>query len=648
MIAMNKPSYSAIMTHSPTKPVIVFVSSRRQTRLTSKDFISLCANGDNPRRFLHMPEVQMEQILATIKDPALKLSLQFGIGLHHAGIIDSDRKTVEELFYNSKIQVLIATSTLAWGVNLPAHLVVIKGTEFYDAKSKGYKDFPITDVLQMMGRAGRPQFDDSGVACVLVHDIKKNFYKKFLHQPFPVESSMHLCLEEHLNAEISSGTIKSKQDAMDWVTWTYLYRRVFKNPSFYGCEDYDEKSVNEFLSRLIEDALGRLIDGACVLDDEENHVIATPYGKIASHYYLKFTTMKTLKTRLNFQYEEKYFSKLLRILCDADEFAELPVRHNEDLLNMELGMQLPIPLMQKSDTSFDDPLAKYSFDSPHSKAFLLLQAHLSRFYSLPVSDYVTDTNTVLDQTIRIIQAMIDVAVFKGYLHLVRGIILLMQCIKQAVWDTDSCLLTLPHLSLDALKDSQDTEIQRLQSSLFPLINQNLSRTDSQTWFQRRFKDLDKSKINDITRVIEMIPFCDISIEVLDPTSKTDVKVKEGRWFVESEKKYSIKITASLVSIYSNQQGNRVRNDSIHAPHFHKLQTEGWFLIVGEEKRNSLHAFKRISPNLSKKKTEKIYLATTISHKFDGVGERDLNIYLDCDGYRGIDVMKILRATINPP
>ncbi|CAI2179343.1 18764_t:CDS:2 [Funneliformis geosporum] len=38
----------------------------------------------------------------------------------------------------------IATSTLAWDVNLLAHLVVIKGTKFYDAKSKGYIDFPIT------------------------------------------------------------------------------------------------------------------------------------------------------------------------------------------------------------------------------------------------------------------------------------------------------------------------------------------------------------------------------------------------------------------------------------------------------------------------------------------------------------------------
>ena len=61
---------------------------------------------------------------------------------------------------------------------------------------------PITDVLQMMGRAGRPQFDDHGVACVFVHDVKKHFYKKFLYEPFPVESGLLGGLPDHLNAEI--------------------------------------------------------------------------------------------------------------------------------------------------------------------------------------------------------------------------------------------------------------------------------------------------------------------------------------------------------------------------------------------------------------------------------------------------------------
>lgn len=67
--------------------------------------------------------------------------------MHHAGLIPSDRIIVEELFEASKIQVLVATSTLAWGVNFPAKLVIIKGTEFFDPKINGYKDMPISDIL---------------------------------------------------------------------------------------------------------------------------------------------------------------------------------------------------------------------------------------------------------------------------------------------------------------------------------------------------------------------------------------------------------------------------------------------------------------------------------------------------------------------
>lgn len=44
--------------------------------------------------------------------------------------------------------------------------------------------------VQMMGRAGRPQYDRHGVAVIMVHEPKKQFYKRFLYEPFPVESSL--------------------------------------------------------------------------------------------------------------------------------------------------------------------------------------------------------------------------------------------------------------------------------------------------------------------------------------------------------------------------------------------------------------------------------------------------------------------------
>lgn len=77
-------------------------------------------------------------------------------------------------------------------------------------------------------------------------------------------------------------------------------------------------------------------------------------------------------------------------LQDAEEYSELPVRHNEDQLNADLILKLPLEVN------------KYTLDDSHTKAFILLQCHLSHC-PLPMSDYITDTKSVMDQAIRILQ-----------------------------------------------------------------------------------------------------------------------------------------------------------------------------------------------------------------------------------------------------
>lgn len=332
MATMNRPTYQAIRQYSPCTPALIFVSSRRQTRITALDLIAFLAAEDNPKQFMHLPENEMEQILMGIKDVNLKLTLAFGIGLHHAGLQERDRKTVEELFLNRKIQILIATATLAWGVNLPAHLVIIKGTEYYDGKQKRYVDMPITDVLQMMGRAGRPQFGTEGIAVVLVHDVKKNFYKKFLYDPFPVESSLLNVLPDHINAEIVAGTVKTKQGILDYFTWTYFFRRLLRNPTFYDLDSIEPDDVNKYLSNLVQNVLDVLEGAGCVVCNEEERIIMpTSMGRISSYYYLSYQTMRhfadTLKFNMNFE-------EVLRAMCEAYEFNEHPVRHNEDKYNV--------------------------------------------------------------------------------------------------------------------------------------------------------------------------------------------------------------------------------------------------------------------------------------------------------------------------
>ena len=70
-----------------------------------------------------------------------------GIGIHHAGMLRSDRNLVERLFGEGLLKVLCCTATLAWGVNLPAHTVIIKGTQLYDAQKGAFTELGVCPFL---------------------------------------------------------------------------------------------------------------------------------------------------------------------------------------------------------------------------------------------------------------------------------------------------------------------------------------------------------------------------------------------------------------------------------------------------------------------------------------------------------------------
>lgn len=116
MASMNKPCYAAIKDHSPRQPVIIFVASRRQTRLTAIDLISYAAGEDNPGCFLGCDDAYIESVARTVNDENLRHTLTFGVGLHHAGIGSKDRELVETLFLNGDIQVLVATGMISFSV----------------------------------------------------------------------------------------------------------------------------------------------------------------------------------------------------------------------------------------------------------------------------------------------------------------------------------------------------------------------------------------------------------------------------------------------------------------------------------------------------------------------------------------------------
>lgn len=79
----------------------------------------------------------------------LKDLLPYGFAIHHAGMSRVDRTLVEDLFADRHIQVLVSTATLAWGVNLPAHTVIIKGTQVYSPEKGRWTELGALDILQV-------------------------------------------------------------------------------------------------------------------------------------------------------------------------------------------------------------------------------------------------------------------------------------------------------------------------------------------------------------------------------------------------------------------------------------------------------------------------------------------------------------------
>lgn len=596
MQSMNRPTFLAIKNHSPSKPVIVFVASRRQTRLTAKDLINFCGMEDNPRRFLHMDEDDLQLNLARVKDDALKEAINFGIGLHHAGLVESDRQLAEELFLNNKIQILVATSTLAWGVNLPAHLVVVKGTQFYDAKIEGYKDMDLTDVLQMLGRAGRPQFDNSGVARIFTQDSKKDFYKHFLHTGFPVESSLHTVLDNHLCAEISAETVITKQDALDYLTWTFFFRRLHKNPSYYGLEISAEEHntiaaqevANEYMVDMVNKALDDLAESKCVEVFPNGDVDSTPLGKIVSYYYLSHKTVRHLVRHAK---PNAKFVDVLSWMSRATEYDELPVRHNEDLVNETLSSNLPFP-----GHTFGLPMW-----DPHVKAFLLLQAHMSRI-DLPITDYVGDQTSVLDQAIRIIQASIDVLTELGMLSSCMQMMTLLQTIKSARWPTDPPVSILPGVNPSSTKD--DTPLSKIATLTPPQIKQLAAKLHIPSSQQSRF-----------SRAVSILPNIAVNVDDVTALSLT-VGIKRRNPLVE-------------------------RDARIYAPKFPKAQTESWFVIVADLAKDEVIAVKRVGWSApGRKRLEQGHYAsarTTIKLPESADGQaRKLDVLVVSDAYIGLE------------
>jgi len=150
---MNEICYEKVLLQrEDNNQVLIFVTSRAETAKTAKALRDFAVSNDETEKFVRSEGATREILneeLDNVKNADLKEILQYGFAIHHAGLAREDRELVEDLFADKHIQVLVCTATLAWGVNLPAHSVIIKGTQMYNPEKGKWVELSPLDIMQV-------------------------------------------------------------------------------------------------------------------------------------------------------------------------------------------------------------------------------------------------------------------------------------------------------------------------------------------------------------------------------------------------------------------------------------------------------------------------------------------------------------------
>ncbi|KAI0548682.1 hypothetical protein F4679DRAFT_596638 [Xylaria curta] len=369
--------------HSEGKPIMIFCFTRKSCQRTARslaEWWSTCRDNDRP----WPPPNNRIPVLSQ----DLQELVRYGVAFHHAGLDAQDRAMIETSFLSGHLHVICCTSTLAVGVNLPCHTVVLKGTNHYtDGGSQEYTDL---DVMQMLGRAGRPQFDNSATAIIMTRSANVQRYKKLVSGEELLESTLHRNLLEHLNSEIGLGTIQDIQTAKKWIRGTFLSVRVRKSPSLYNLDNVSnaasaEERMEEWCERDVK-----------LLQD---------HGLAMSRYMIQFETMKLLLSIPS----AATIEEMLTIICKAVEFRDFRFKPAERAVFRELNKS-PLILHPIRET----------LTLTWHKIFMIVQICLGGV-DLPTDkdtdfirqDLFREKRMVFDRMKRLVRCVVDCKAFEG-------------------------------------------------------------------------------------------------------------------------------------------------------------------------------------------------------------------------------------------
>ncbi len=239
-----------------------------------------------------------------------------GAAFHHAGLSHFTRKFVEEAFRNNLVKVVVATPTLAAGVNLPARRVIIADRRRFNAELGVHEEITVMEYKQMAGRAGRPKYDRVGEAVLIARtwdevDYLLEEYVKASPERIISRLASERVLRSQVLAEVASGLAGSLDELQRTLGYT-LYARQFS-----------EQYLRELLERVLEE----LIDEG-FLSVEGGQLSATALGRRVSELYLDPRSARLMMECLR---ERKYLTDLtyLHLVALTPDMARLYLRRGD-------------------------------------------------------------------------------------------------------------------------------------------------------------------------------------------------------------------------------------------------------------------------------------------------------------------------------
>lgn len=247
-----------------------------------------------------------------------------GVAYHHAGMLSEQRRLVERLFRERKIKLIVATTTLAAGLNLPARSVIIKDTFRYNGISS--VPIPNLEVQQMLGRAGRVKYDKVGYG--YIYTSRARLYEAFSSYIEGELESIVSRLDEsktrmHVLGLISSG-ISRTREAID---------RFFSATLAHHQGIIQEEWIEESLSFLKENGM---ISG-------EEKFRATPFGRKVSELYIDPVTGVVLSKVVDLEEVDD----ILLGICSTPDMPPLYVTEREDFIFYP-GKNLPFDYTEEN------------------------------------------------------------------------------------------------------------------------------------------------------------------------------------------------------------------------------------------------------------------------------------------------------------